>query len=441
MSPVFDLGLFQSNTQYAASTQTTRATHTSNRPLNRTLNRTFSQLANRRKDEGTWEKVREVRRRKRGGLGRNARGVQEGIQEGIQHKEEQGEGKLQDKLQDKLDKVGVNTEFILDLKSSCYADPTIEEILRIEATRRRRNLSEGEIEIETRFKRGGGNKMGLKREEEIELGRIVQEGVKIMNLKSNLKGSTPASPTLSASTGLPKSTIRRKILRYRKAKNLLVTSNLPLVHSVVRNMYKYTEGRTYEDMVQEGSQGLLRAAELYDPEKGLRFSTYAVVWIKGVLGNSIASGTGVKVPLRERTKINKIRKFVEGYEGEVGRKPTVEEIGDGTGMRVEEVEDVQRRVREAGKLLSIDYVHDYGSGGFQGAMLDKCLWDDVSMFDRISMQADVVAMLVSQLTERERRLIILRYGLDGGGERSLAEVGKEMRLSKERVRVINKEAV
>ena len=170
-----------------------------------------------------------------------------------------------------------------------------------------------------------------------------------MKAKSSLSSASSFKvdwKALSSKTGHSKASIRRTIMHYRQAKNKLVTANLPLVHSVVRNTFTPTAQRSYEDMVQEGSTGLLRAAELYDPEKGLRFSTYAVVWIKGVLGNSLAEGDGVKVPLRERTKINKIQRFVEGYERDKGRRPNLAEIGEGTGMRVEEIEVVQRRVRE-----------------------------------------------------------------------------------------------
>ena len=332
---------------------------------------------------------------------------------------------------------------ILDMKSNVQADPLVEEVLQREAAQRRKNLSEGELELDgTKFE--GKRKGGLGKEEEFRLGREIQEGVRVLKIKDELeedakgKGVAFSWSDFKSQTGLTRSTIRKAVMKYRIAKNTLVTHNLPLVHAVVRNTYKPTPSRTYEDMVQEGSTGLLRAAELYDPGKGLRFSTYAVVWIKGVLGNSRV-GEGITVPLRERTKINKIRKFVEGWQGE--GQPSLEEIGEGTGMKVEEVREVSRRTREVKGLLSIDYVHDRGKGGFNGAELDKSMWADYEMGEIVGVKADVVRMLVSRLTERERRVIVLRYGLDGGGERSLEEVGRNMGLSKERVRGLNKGVV
>jgi len=110
-------------------------------------------------------------------------------------------------------------------------------------------------------------------------------------------------------------------------------------------------------------------------------------------------------------------------------------------MSESEVVDVMSKVRDAGRLLSIDYIHESKNGGVQGVMLDKNMWADVEMGEVVGVKADVLKMLIEQLSERERRLIVLRYGLDGGGERSLEVVGKEMGLSKERVRVLNIEVV
>ncbi|GMH53733.1 hypothetical protein TrRE_jg8784, partial [Triparma retinervis] len=313
---------------------------------------------------------------------------------------------------------------ILDIANNVYADPVVEDLLRRQAESRRRNLSEGELELDgSKFevrRRGGVTK-----EEEERLGREIQEGVKVMKVKEELDKEALAAggqfdwSEFKARTGMNRSSIRKAVMRYRRAKNTLVTRNLPLVHAVVRNTCRPGPARTYEDMVQEGSTGLLRAAELYDPTKGLRFSTYAVVWIKGVLGNSRV-GEGITVPLRERTKINKIRRFVEGWDEALeGRECGSSDIGSGTGMTASEVSSVMGRVRETKGMLSLDYVHDLGKGGFNGACLDKSMWADYEMGEVVGVKADVVRMLVGRLTERERRVIVLRYGLDGGGERSL----------------------
>merc|ERR1712087_728610 len=104
--------------------------------------------------------------------------------------------------------------------------------------------------------------------------------------------------------------LRREVATYRRAKQLLVSANMGLVHTVVKKNYydvRRTSGTTYEELVQEGSLGLLRAAELFDPSRGIRFSTYATIWIKGQLSNSNVSEP-VKLPQREKTKWNKIVK-------------------------------------------------------------------------------------------------------------------------------------
>ena len=166
----------------------------------------------------------------------------------------------------------------------------------------------------------------------MELGKLIQKGVALHKAKLELEATlnrdvTRQEWTEHAGLTSPKE-LRRQVSDYRRAKQLLVTANMGLVHSVVKQQLHASGtkmGITYEELVQEGSLGLLRAAELFDPSRGLRFSTYATIWIKGTLSNSHVKEP-IKLPEREKTKWNKIRKAHEELVAEHDREPTLEEL-------------------------------------------------------------------------------------------------------------------
>ena len=195
-------------------------------------------------------------------------------------------------------------------------------------------------------------------------------------------------------------------------------------------------------MIQEGSLGLLRAAELFDPSRGLRFSTYATIWIKGVLGNSNVSDT-ISVPLREKTKYNKIQTSIADLQMEFGAndasyKPTDEEISERSGIDVETVKQVMRKMRRAKNVLSLDYQYETKGrsgvveGEYEALSNDKNLMDDVDLVERLHVRADVIAAIVRNLDPREARLIRLRYGLNDGRMRTIKDCAEAMGISQAR---------
>lgn len=231
---------------------------------------------------------------------------------------------------------------------------------------------------------------------------------------------------------LTSSQLRRSIASYREAKSALVASNLGLVHAVVKNNKNYRSQRTYEELVQEGSLGLLRAAELFDPARGLRFSTYATIWIKGVLSN-LQGNSLINIPARERSKWNKIRRAANEFSERNGREPSASELSELTGMDASAIKSVTSsfvRAKFTKSLDNADY-HGYNALHYDASMTQSC------MVDELQMKADVVSMLAENLDERERRLLRLRYGLNDGKSRSLSECAEAMGLSKERVRKLN----
>ena len=292
----------------------------------------------------------------------------------------------------------------------------------------------------------------LTSDEELELAQMIQRGVKLHKLKADTEDKQGAKLTRNQwaeLAGLESATqLRREVATYRRAKQLLVSANVGLVHAVVKKQLSVLRKKcmTYDEGVQEGSLGLLRAAELFDPSRGLRFSTYATIWIKGSLSNSHMT-EAIKLPARERTKWNKIvqahEELVKEKGGLMDQEPTAEEVAYRIGMSVEDVVIFQRKMKQTKQVLSLDY--EYQQQSRSGADVassdrqlenDKNFQSDADLAERTQMQADVIAAMARNLTPREARLMRLRYGLTDGQQRSLRECAEAMGLSESRVQTL-----
>jgi RNA polymerase primary sigma factor len=280
-------------------------------------------------------------------------------------------------------------------------------------------------------------------EEEIELAKMIQNGVKLHRLRSDFEekeGRKLNRLEWTKVAGLESANeLRRQVALYRRAKQLLVSANIGLVHAIVKTKYSRSfskSGLSFEEIVQEGSLGLLRAAELFDPSRGLRFSTYATIWIKGSLSNSHVVET-VKLPQREKTKWNKIVRAHEELAQEHGgdEEPTVEEVANHLGMTVSEILATKRKMKQVKQVLSLDYESSTQTrSGIQSGKMnrlenDKAFMADADLAERTQMHADVVAAMARNLDAREARLMRLRYGLADGRPRSLSDCADAMGLS------------
>lgn len=310
----------------------------------------------------------------------------------------------------------------------------------------------------------------LTRDQEYALARTIQRGARIHKLKAEYE-STHQEPLTKRDwaqlAGLSSAELRRAVSDYRTAKQKLVSSNMGLVHAVVNNQYRrkaFKQHRgeiTMDELVQEGSLGLIRAAELFDPEKGLRFSTYATIWIKGVLSNTNLDDDIVTLPSRERVIWNKIRRAwndmkAEGeddtlFEKKKGRnsktnsslKLSSEELANRLGMKKERVEESIQRMQCVGNVLSLDYQYTtstrsgYSDGKKQeGLTSTKFFSEDADLAERAQLKADLVAGLVRNLDERELQLIRLRYGLHDGQEYTIKECAAKMGINRETARLL-----
>eukprot|EP00559_Dactyliosolen_fragilissimus_P005007 CAMPEP_0184872376 /NCGR_PEP_ID=MMETSP0580-20130426/41258_1 /TAXON_ID=1118495 /ORGANISM="Dactyliosolen fragilissimus" /LENGTH=395 /DNA_ID=CAMNT_0027375171 /DNA_START=835 /DNA_END=2018 /DNA_ORIENTATION=- len=304
----------------------------------------------------------------------------------------------------------------------------------------------------------------ISHEEELELANIIQKGSELHVLKSEFEDThgreiSRAEWTEIAKLDSPKD-LRRIVSNYRRAKNKLVMANMGLVHSVVRSQMRSNsktgsinqesvthDGVSYEELVQEGSLGLLRAAELFDPKRGLRFSTYATIWIKGVLSNSNVHDT-ISLPAREKTKFNKIRQAKADIIAEKSgvhntfspndEDPTPEEIAQKCNMDVQTVQMVLSKIKVTKNVLSLDYQYDTTSTSgndsqrVESLKNDRNLMDDVDLVGQLQIRADVIAAISRNLDEREALLMQLRYGLKDGNTRTINECAKLMGISKSR---------
>ena len=291
-------------------------------------------------------------------------------------------------------------------------------------------------------------------EQEVELGKLIQKGVRLHKIRSDFEdknGRKMSRAEWTKESGLESANeLRHQVAAYRRAKQLLVTANVGLVHAVVKKQWNTFQrsGLSCEELVQEGSLGLLRAAELFDASKGLRFSTYATIWIKGTLSNSHVKET-IKLPLREKNKWNKIVKAHAELTNENGgeSEPSIEELAAHLNMKVSDVLATKRKMSQAQQILSLDYEYQTQtrSGAQSGSLnkleSDKAFMADVDLAERAQMRADVVAAMARNLDAREARLMRLRYGLSDGQTRSLSECAEAMGLSQTRVQQLAKQCL
>ena len=282
----------------------------------------------------------------------------------------------------------------------------------------------------------------LRADEEIELARKIADLLELERIREKIADDLELDPMdvkdaeWAEKVDMPLPSFRRRLFLGRRAKDKMVQSNLRLVVSIAK---KYmNRGLSFQDLIQEGSLGLIRAAEKFDHEKGYKFSTYATWWIRQAITRAIADQSRtIRLPVHLYETISRIKKTTKLLSQEMGRKPTEEEIATRMEMTIEKL----RFIAKSAQLpISLETPIGKEEDSRLGDFIES---DGETPEDQVSkslLREDLESVL-DTLSPRERDVLRLRYGLDDGRMKTLEEIGQIFNVTRERIRQIEAKAL
>ena len=279
----------------------------------------------------------------------------------------------------------------------------------------------------------------LSHEQEITLGRQVQDLMVLENIESELRSDLGEDPELdffAEKAGISTIQLKKKLKSGRRAKERMVAANLRLVVSVAK---KYTK-RNMEllDLIQEGTIGLVRGVEKFDPTRGYKFSTYAYWWIRQGITRAIAEKSrSIRLPIHITEMLNKLKKGQRELSQELSRTPSIKELSEYVELPENDVKDLMSR---AGQPVSLET--KIGDG--EDTILLDLLSNEIDMpseqIESDCMKGDLETLL-EQLPELQNRVLRMRYGMDGDDPMSLTGIGRVLGISRDRVRNLERDGL